>query len=438
VKTPIVLFILSLSLFTGFAWHFQRQLSAARATQLEPVEEAAPQTTADIPPVVTQPVRPDRSKELPKKSGHAIAASYLAWAENAFAPRTEPGPPDAASQQQFLKLIDQMAALESHEMKALAVRVSMDETLNIQLRRGLMDRAVRALTPINPANAVDAAIGSQDLLKDDPMPSRMINHALFGWSQKDFPAALDWLRKNSSSYPELIDDVTKGTVVGNYDGKDYAAAFALIGEVGIAEPYVATQGIVNKAKTVQERTAVLAALRDYLPTISNKTFRWQAGDYALASLGSACAAEGFEPATEWAESAQMTPIELGSFSKQLGSAIKPGEESRWIEWFGKQLQPDRLQKPVDRVIDAWVKKDHKAISTWLTEAPEGPGKQAAIYRFATSVAYYEPETAAQWALTLPADEKRKKCLIEVYCNWPKKDEASKAAAEAFAQLHHLK
>lgn len=51
-----------------------------------------------------------------------------------------------------------------------------------------------------------------------------------------------------------------------------------------------------------------------------------------------------------------------------------------------------------------------------------------------AVAEYEPQVAAQWALTLPAGEARQRTLLRIYQNWPKADAA---AAAAFAKEQGL-
>ena len=54
------------------------------------------------------------------------------------------------------------------------------------------------------------------------------------------------------------------------------------------------------------------------------------------------------------------------------------------------------------------------------------------------MARYEPATAAQWALTLPAGQERDATLRTIYQNWPGSDPAAREAAAAFAQTHGLK
>jgi len=90
------------------------------------------------------------------------------------------------------------------------------------------------------------------------------------------------------------------------------------------------------------------------------------------------------------------------------------------------------------MVSGWTQSDFQATGAWLNTTPTGPLKNSAIRSYAETVSRYEPEAAAQWALTLPPGEDRDQTLNRIYKNWPKKDDASKAAAEAFKSQYGVK
>ena len=59
---------------------------------------------------------------------------------------------------------------------------------------------------------------------------------------------------------------------------------------------------------------------------------------------------------------------------------------------------------------------------------------AAVRAYAKTVAPYEPQTAANWALTLPAGDERTGLLKTIHGHWKSQDEA---AAARFAEQHGL-
>ena len=89
------------------------------------------------------------------------------------------------------------------------------------------------------------------------------------------------------------------------------------------------------------------------------------------------------------------------------------------------------------MMERWTEKDYQAAGTWLTQAADSPAKQAAVASYAKTVAPYDPETAVQWAVTLPPGRTRLIALQTIYQKWPKEEPADKAAAEAFAEKHDI-
>jgi hypothetical protein len=114
------------------------------------------------------------------------------------------------------------------------------------------------------------------------------------------------------------------------------------------------------------------------------------------------------------------------------------ETGQWIEWMGANFSVQASQKKVDEMFNHWTRNDYQAAGHWLTTAPDVPTKHTAIRAYANAISSYEPESAVQWAMTLPPDQDREVVLKKIYQNWPKKDDVSKAAAEAFKQQHEIK
>ena len=54
--------------------------------------------------------------------------------------------------------------------------------------------------------------------------------------------------------------------------------------------------------------------------------------------------------------------------------------------------------------------------------------------YAETLAPFEPDSAAQWAMTLPPGKDREETLANIYEKWPKNDESAK---KAFAKLHGI-
>ncbi len=118
--------------------------------------------------------------------------------------------------------------------------------------------------------------------------------------------------------------------------------------------------------------------------------------------------------------------------------MKLPEIGQWVEWIARTAPAGKADATIRKLVNRWTNDDHQAAGNWLASAPENPAKNVAIRSFAETVSKYVPETAAQWAMTLPAGEARATTLKTIYKNWPKDDAASKAAATTFANEHRIK
>jgi hypothetical protein len=151
------------------------------------------------------------------------------------------------------------------------------------------------------------------------------------------------------------------------------------------------------------------------------------------------AKDGFQQGVQWIDSAKLSATELQGLGNNISAHNIPTSDiGQWVEWLGNHLPSDTTSNQISTMLDSWTQKDYVAAGKWLTATPDGPTKQAAVIGYVQAVASYEPETAAQWAMTLSSGEDRARALRQIYHHWSKKDPAAKAAAEAFADQHGIK
>jgi hypothetical protein len=286
----------------------------------------------------------------------------------------------------------------------------------------------------HPQAALTLLTESSDLYEGGWIGTHIISSSLAKWAKKDPLAALEWVRKNSEKFPDLNTDDAKRGLISGTAIQDPRLAFKLIGELGIKDNSNVISRIMRTARTPEERTATLAALREHLATIPDEKARTEAGRAAIGQLAGSVLQENFDNASKWIASSKLTPKELESFADGLFSS-KTSESGQWIEWIGQNLPPEKAAQKIESLVSNWTRNDYQAAGKWLATAPEGPTKNAAIRSYAETVSRYEPETAAQWALTLPPGKNRDETLRNIYHNWPGGESAAKAA---FAKEHGIK
>jgi hypothetical protein len=441
MKISIAVSLLILAAAAGLGWHDHKRLEEVRTSHGKLVAEAAKlgivvnsPGTADEPVRITKHEREDREADARK-----AAAEFIAFAKEMEAMEKKGGPPDEATQKRIMEFMDRMMSLDASQLKILVAEIRASKDLKDESRKGLIGFSIMTLANDHPQAALALYTESSDLFTDDGMGKHVISSSLAKWAKDDPMGALDWVRKNGEKYPDLVTDDAKRGLISGAAIQDPKLAFSLIDELGLKNSDNAVTGIINAAKTPAERTATLSAFREYLGAIKDEKARAEATGNGLGMFANSVTRDGFEAGTKWLASANLTPSELEGFIGGLtGYSTKSSETGQWIEWMGTALPEEKSNKQIGNIVRNWTQNDYQAAGKWLAATPEGPTKHAAVRSYAETVSRYEPETAAQWAMTLPPGDSRDETLKRIHDNWPKDDPASKHAAEAFAKEHNIK
>jgi hypothetical protein len=248
------------------------------------------------------------------------------------------------------------------------------------------------------------------------------------------PAAINWVRANRAKFSDLMKDHAKSGTISGTAVNDPKLAFQLVAKRGLEDREQAIRDIVNAPKNSEERTATLIALRAYLATLPEGKMRDEVSQNALLFLGQNAVREGFEAGSKWLAS---TGPNLEGLVGSSGHFVHNyyEESGQWIEWVGVNLSVEKSKIFIRQMVQNWTKSDYQAAGKWLAATPAGPTKNISIRSYAETVAQYEPETAAQWAMTLPPGEDRQETLKNIYQSWPANEEAAK---QAFKKLHGIK
>ena len=223
---------------------------------------------------------------------------------------------------------------------------------------------------------------------------------------------------------------------------DHAKLLAEAAKLGITMDSVRSEAAARVTKRGERedkdaiaRAAAFAAYRGYLASLPDEKSRALVASSAISSLGGQLAEDGFSSATAWIEKSDLTPDELNGVTSSLIHNIRNDEKGQWIGWIGEKLPPQQAADTIRNLVTQWTEKDYQAAGKWLAAAPATPARDTSVRAYAETIAKYEPATAAQWALTLPAGKPRETTLKNIHRNWPDEDAAGKAA---FAEEHGIK
>lgn len=451
MKLSIALTLVILTIAAVLGWRGRQELSEVRRTHQKLVAEAAElgissdSARAGGGPLATKRgIREDKHAEAKQ-----VAAEFISFAREMEDVEKRGQQPDPETMKRILTFMDRMLSLDGEQLKTVIQAVRDEPDLKDETRQGLIMFSIMSLASDHPRAAVSLFTESSDLLGEqgEMMSKHIVGSALATWAKDDPMGALEWVRKNGESHPDLVNDDTKASLLSGVAGKDPALAFELLGQLyGKADPDAeshrtsAISRITGAARTPEERTATLAALRAYAATIPGKQQREAILLSGLGTLaiGNGYRNAGFEGTTTWLDSADLTPEELAAATKNIEHSVRLEDSGRWIEWLGKSDLPEETAaEQIHDLAAEWTRKDYQAAGQWLATTPDSPAKQTAVQAYAQTVFPYEPDIAVQWANTLPAGRTRNQTFEAIHRSMPKKSEAEKAAAEAFAAEHGI-
>jgi hypothetical protein len=418
--------------------NYQR-LTVVRQSHAKLVAEAAQLGISPDPSNPADPVRITKRRRGNKEAEAKLAAAeYIAFSKEREAIEKNGDPLDEARQKRMLEIMDRMMSLDSAQLKILITELRASKELKDESRQRLIGFSIMTLANNHPQAALSLLTESEDLFKDDGMGKHLVSSSLVKWAKDDPLAAFEWVKKNSEKFPDLFTDKAKRDLISSAAVSDPELAFKLIGRMEIKEIDSSIYDIIRVAKTPEERTATLAALREHLKTLPDEDIRDRSSNSAMRVFATQIAKEEYDTGSKWITQSNLTPAELDYFSRALCTSNQNGEKGQWIEWIGKNIPSENSEEQIHYFVRSWTENDFQAAGKWLATTPAGPTKNTSIRSYAETVSHYEPETAAQWALTLPPGQDRDETLQEIYDNWPKNDDAAKQAASAFAKEHGLK
>lgn len=429
MKIPIAVSLLILALGAGVGWSDHQRLAAARKSQASLIAEAGRLGIALDPAHPASLARITKhDRESREASASLSVAEFIAFAMELEAfEKTGGGQPDAAMQQRIMDFMNSIMALNATQLKTLIAEVGSNKELKDETRQSLIGFSIMTLANDHPAAALALFAETSALFKDPRTAGQIVSSSLARWAKDDPMAALAWVRNNTEKFPALVTDDTKRGMIFGAAAKYPKLAFKLIGELDFKDSNIAIQGIVGAAKTPEERTSTLTALRAHLASLRNESARNDATNLGLRVLVQGVTQDGFEAGSRWLDNANLSQAELRTLADGLNSSIKGGDTGQWIEWLGKTLPPDLADANIRSFVSNWCQNDCQAAGKWLGNTPDGPTKTLSISAFAVTVSRYDPDVAAQWALTLPDGDVRDATLKAVYGNWAQKDPRGAAA-----------
>jgi hypothetical protein len=385
-------------------------------------------STGSSVPHLKKPRRGDMEQQARR-----TVAEVIAFAREMEALEKSGLKPDAEFQKRALAMMAELMDLDAARLKQVIAELRENREISADTRSSIIAFSIMMLTGDHPEAAVMLFTESSDLLDKSSMGDHVISSALKRWAEFNPVAALEWIRNNQEKYPGIASDDAKCGVIAGAALNDPKLAFKLVSELEVENPETAIYAVLMSGHdNPEQRSAVLAALREHLDGIEDDALKEEQRNKALEIFARTSDQEGFDSLTKWISDTEFTAAEKAGFTGGLTYFTTQQDTGRWVEWMSENLPAENMQGPVGDLVGEWTQQDYLAAGKWLSSTPDGAAKQVAVKAYAEAVAGYEPQVAVQWAMTLPAGAERDSTLLSIYQNWPASDPGG---AAAFAREH---
>lgn len=413
MKFSIALSILILAAAAFFGWQQQGQLDTARETRLQVMAEARALGLAP------DALLADGNAPLPAKLGRTAAADMTAAAtafskeliafavEMKAAEKASGGVPDEAMQTRGMETMARLLDFDADQIKQVIADLKASTEIDDETRGEIIAFSVLMLASEHPEAALAIFTESSGIPQMQGMGDQVVSAALGKWAEKDPLAALGWIREHSEKHAGLVTDTTKSAVIAGAAKQDPKLALRLLDELKLEDYSRVAMSLAMAAKSPDDSAGMLGALRE-------------GGDkhrellhLVLGTVASQVVSEGFEEGQQWLANAKLSDTEMEKFGEGISQRDTNADTGKWIDWMTGKLPADQRDSRIRQMVTQWTNQDHKAAGDWINSSPEGPAKVAAVKSFARTVAPFEPETALQWANTLPAGKDRDNLIREI-------------------------
>jgi len=436
MKVSLTISLLILTAGAGIGWRGRQRLASSLERHTKVVAAAAAQGVTLDPDHpnerihATKSPREDREAEAKRVAGVLIAGfKAIDELRNQGPSATETIPT------QFRQLGELLMVLDADQVKPFIAELRAVE-LTETMRQSLLSFSATRLVDKDPQTILTICIESPDLSKSQ-IQAFTVSQAIAYWGKDDPMGAFKWLRDNKEKSPDLVSATTKLRLIDAVAAKNPKLALQFKEELGIEDGSQVTRSIANAARTPEQKTATLEALRGWKSASSNNG-RESTANQIMAELGQKIGAEGFERGTKWLKETKPSSEELATLTKDLPSTVKPNEAGRWIEWFGNATLPvETSREQIRKLAITWTEKDFPAAGAWLNSTPDSQAKQTVACAYAETVFPYDRETSLRWVETVPPGAERDKSVARIYDIWPKENDSDQAAANAFAERYGL-
>ncbi|MES2467322.1 MAG: hypothetical protein V4675_08485 [Verrucomicrobiota bacterium] len=151
--------------------------------------------------------------------------------------------------------------------------------------------------------------------------------------------------------------------------------------------------------------------------------------FAVEDMGKAASqAAGADPSGTLALLGGWPPGPARELAMEKAASFAAGQSTaKALDWVQQISDPSAQAEAVRGVLGIWTTHEPLAASEWLPTLAPGPVREAAVDRFAETIAALDPAASLAWAVTLTDPTSRSARLEKTYRKWVTDDPTASAA-----------
>ena len=298
--------------------------------------------------------------------------------------------------------IGRLIDLSPKELKRMITDLTSDLSLDPKEVRELVSISLNLAASRQGETAAELALAYR-------RQGGSVTGVIGGWAQQDPSNAFAWLEKNKEAlgkdYAKAQEEAVKRSV-----GRDPALALHELAKVHLSGLEEVARGLAENLHDDASRAAFAEELRSKTP--GGLFVSDDLSTCAFSALGRSLSKQSPDESSDTIRS--LSPAEAAWVADGVSSSNEAlNHAEAWLDWMGKSQSAEDPLAPVPSLLTKWISDDYRAAGEWINRQPQGEFRNKAAANYAGMMAKRFPDTAKDWANTLPEGPEKRRLLEDL-------------------------
>lgn len=294
--------------------------------------------------------------------------------------------------------IGRLIDLSPKELKRMIADLKSDPTLDPKEVRDLVGISLHLAAARQGETVAELALANREHIGS-------LSDVVGNWAQQDPSNAFAWLEKNRESLGKDYEASLKHAILLSAS-RDPGLALANLSRLESEKQRTSSaNGLARSLSDERARASLLAELRVSSLDSSDR-------NEVLRGLGSGLMEHSAKEPGAWMKelSSDEAVTVAEGLSRNLNASSRP---DAWLDWMEKSLPREKVADTARPMLTQWINDDYQTAGEWINRQPPGDMRNAAAANYARMMAKRFPDTARDWAATLPEGPEKQRLLKDL-------------------------